>query len=141
MRRSQHVFVAGESAEALGREHGLARQYPEAFVSEEQRERLRAAGLSVSDRDGGTVGAVALDRDGHLAAATSTGGMRGQSRGRISDSAVIGAGTYADDSACAVSCTGVGEDFIRCGVAGEVALPGARRRAASERRAGGAGAA
>ena len=103
---------------------------------------MRAAELSVSDRDGGTVGADRpLDRDGHLAAATSTGGMRRQSRGRNSDSAVIGADIYADDSACAVSCTGVGEDFIRCGVAGEVALPGARRRAASERRAGGAGAA
>jgi beta-aspartyl-peptidase (threonine type) len=68
----------------------------------------------------GTVGAVALDREGHVAAATSTGGLTGKRWGRIGDSPIIGAGTYADDRACAVSATGAGEYFIREGVAHEI---------------------
>jgi L-asparaginase / beta-aspartyl-peptidase len=77
----------------------------------------------------GTVGAVALDRYGHLAAATSTGGLTGKRWGRIGDSPLIGAGTYADDRACAVSATGAGEFFIRVGAAHEIA---ARMRLAGE---------
>jgi beta-aspartyl-peptidase (threonine type) len=69
----------------------------------------------------GTVGAVAVDSRGHVAAATSTGGVTGKRWGRIGDSPLIGAGTYADDRACAVSCTGAGEFFIRLGVAHEIA--------------------
>lgn len=69
----------------------------------------------------GTVGAVALDVHGHLAAATSTGGRTGKPAGRVGDSAVIGAGLYADDTACAVSCTGRGEDFVRTALAKTVA--------------------
>jgi beta-aspartyl-peptidase (threonine type) len=75
------------------------------------------------------VGAVALDTHGHVAAATSTGGMTGKRWGRIGDSPVIGAGTYADDRACAVSATGHGEYFIRAGVAHEIC---ARMRLAGE---------
>jgi L-asparaginase / beta-aspartyl-peptidase len=72
-------------------------------------------------RHHGTVGAVARDRAGNLAAATSTGGMTGKLPGRIGDTPIIGAGTYADDASCAVSATGHGEFFIRFGVAHEVA--------------------
>ena len=77
----------------------------------------------------GTVGAVALDTHGHSAAATSTGGVTGKRWGRIGDSPLIGAGTYADDRACAVSATGSGEYFIRLGVAHEIC---ARVRLAAE---------
>ncbi len=69
----------------------------------------------------GTVGCVALDSEGHLAAATSTGGMEGKLPGRIGDSPIIGAGTYADDATCAVSCTGTGEEFIRRAIAYDIA--------------------
>src|SRR5205085_4757908 len=68
----------------------------------------------------GTVGAVALDRQGHVAAGTSTGGLTGKRWGRVGDSPLIGAGTYADDRGCAVSATGAGEYFIRVGVAHEI---------------------
>jgi beta-aspartyl-peptidase (threonine type) len=68
----------------------------------------------------GTVGAVAVDGDGHVASATSTGGLTGKKWGRVGDSPLIGAGTYADDRAAAVSCTGAGEYFIRLGVAHEI---------------------
>ncbi|MEO6388785.1 MAG: isoaspartyl peptidase/L-asparaginase, partial [Croceibacterium sp.] len=77
----------------------------------------------------GTVGAVAVDGAGHVAAATSTGGLTGKRWGRIGDSPVIGAGNYADDRACAVSATGSGEFFIRAGVAHEI---GARMRLLGE---------
>src|SRR5437660_1500687 len=79
--------------------------------------RALAAGRDVLQ----TVGAVARDRAGNLAAATSTGGMTGKARGRVGDSPIIGAGTYADDETCAVSATGHGEFFIRWGVAHEIA--------------------
>jgi beta-aspartyl-peptidase (threonine type) len=68
----------------------------------------------------GTVGAVALDRDGHLAAATSTGGLTNKMPGRISDSSIVGAGVYANDETCAVSCTGTGERFIRACIAYDI---------------------
>src|SRR3546814_18151400 len=69
----------------------------------------------------GTVGAVARDAHGHVAAATSTGGVTGKRWGRVGDSPIVGAGTWADDRACAVSCTGAGEFFLRVGVAHEIA--------------------
>jgi beta-aspartyl-peptidase (threonine type) len=83
---------------------------------------LKAKKLSWFDVDlkYGTVGAVAVDSQGHVAAATSTGGLTGKRWGRIGDSPIIGAGTYADDRACAVSATGAGEFFIREGVAHEI---------------------
>lgn len=113
MQDGRHVMMAGAGAEALAVERGLATAEPASFVTERQRS------LWESRRDGapGTVGAVALDRDGHVAAATSTGGLMGKRDGRIGDSAVIGAGTYADDAAGAASCTGSGEVIIRFGLA------------------------
>jgi isoaspartyl peptidase/L-asparaginase-like protein (Ntn-hydrolase superfamily) len=106
------VLIAGERADAFAATCGLEQREPEEFVTEPQRRRL-------ADRvaqGGQTVGAVCLDRDGALAAATSTGGLRGQRRGRIGDSPVIGAGTWADRRV-AVSCTGQGESFVRAGAA------------------------
>ena len=108
-----HLLYAGEGAERLAERAGLERIDPEA---------LRAAAPAARALSSqGTVGAVALDRDGHLAAATSTGGTPGKRPGRVSDSALIGSGTYADDTTCAVSTTGHGESFIRCVFAHAVA--------------------
>ncbi len=122
---SPHVFMMGSGAEEFAGEHGLETAPPEWFATEPRREsleRMKARNLSALDVDlkFGTVGAVALARDGNLAAGTSTGGMTGKRWGRIGDSPVIGAGTYADNRACAVSATGWGEYFIRVGVAQEI---------------------
>ncbi len=122
MEDGRHVFLSGEGAEQFAGEHGLEIVPPEFFATPERRqqlETLKAKNLSALDVEFkyGTVGAVARDSQGHLAAGTSTGGMTGKRWGRIGDSPVIGAGTYADDRACAVSATGSGEYFIRAGVA------------------------
>ena len=113
----RHVLLSGPGAEALAREAGLAFEEPEWFVIERRRQAL-ADWLAAAG--GGTVGAVARDRDGHLAAATSTGGRNGQLPGRIGDSPIPGAGTWADDAGCAVSATGIGEAFLRAAFAHEV---------------------
>lgn len=125
MERSDHVFLSGDGADAFSRERGLEQVPPEYFATPERRrqlEEMKARQISAFDVDlkYGTVGAVALDGQGHVAAATSTGGLTGKRWGRIGDSPVIGAGTYADDRACAVSATGAGEYFIRAGVAHEI---------------------
>lgn len=125
MEKSDHVFLAGEGADAFSREQRLEQADPSWFGTAERRqqlETLKAKKLSAIDVDHkyGTVGAVARDANGHVAAATSTGGMTGKRWGRIGDAPVIGAGTYADDRACAVSATGAGEYFIREGVAHEI---------------------
>ena len=112
MERTPHVLIAGAGAERLAEEHALELCEPSWFVTERQHERWMASQ--------GTVGAVALDSSGVLAAATSTGGVRDQLPGRIGDSPLIGAGTYAN-SACAVSATGHGESLIRAVAAHEVA--------------------
>lgn len=122
---SPHVFLMGEGAEQFALEQGFEVTPPEWFATEARREaleRMRARELSALDVDHkfGTVGAVALDMDGNLAAGTSTGGMTGKRWGRIGDAPVIGAGTYADNRSCAVSATGWGEYFIRVGVAQEI---------------------
>ena len=122
---SPHVFLMGEGAEQFAVERGFEVTPPEWFATEARRrslERMRANALSALDVDHkfGTVGAVALDQKGNLAAGTSTGGMTGKRWGRIGDSPVIGAGTYADNRSCAVSATGWGEMFIRVGVAQEI---------------------
>jgi beta-aspartyl-peptidase (threonine type) len=109
----RHVLMAGAGAEALGRRRGLKTLPPEALVTARQRRRWSAR----SGGQPGTVGCVALDAGGHLAAATSTGGLRGKLPGRIGDSAVIGAGTYADDAAGAASATGNGEAILLAGLA------------------------
>ncbi|KAF1021833.1 MAG: Isoaspartyl peptidase [Paracidovorax wautersii] len=141
MAHGQHVLMAGAGAEALAREAGLAEVDPRYFSTDTRRAQLhaaraRAAG-AVLDHDGaaalatapapldearkmGTVGAVALDAHGHLAAATSTGGMTNKRPGRVGDSPLIGSGTYADDRTAAVSCTGHGEAFIRVSAAHDV---------------------
>lgn len=122
---SPHVFLMGEGAEQFAGEQGFEATPPEWFATERRREsleRMKANALSAIDVDlkFGTVGAVALDQDGNLAAGTSTGGMTGKRWGRIGDAPVIGAGTYADNRSCAVSATGWGEYFIRVGVAQEI---------------------
>jgi beta-aspartyl-peptidase (threonine type) len=129
MERSPHVMLVGEGATRFCRAAGLAFAEPDYFATAARREALadtlaqEAAGCVDGDeaRRHGTVGAVARDRAGNLAAATSTGGMTGKLPGRVGDSPVIGAGTYADNATCAVSATGHGEFFIRYAVAHEIA--------------------
>ncbi len=125
MDNSRHVFLAGIGADAFSLENGVEQVDPEWFVTPERRANLielKANSVDAYDVDMkyGTVGAVACDVHGHVAAATSTGGVTGKRWGRIGDSPVIGAGTYADDRAGAVSATGSGEYFIRVGVAHEI---------------------
>jgi beta-aspartyl-peptidase (threonine type) len=129
MERSPHVLLIGEGAMDFCREAGLTFAGPDYFFTDMRWRALQAtlalerAGLAEADeaRRHGTVGAVARDSAGNLAAATSTGGMTGKLPGRVGDSAIIGAGTYADNTTCAVSATGYGEFFIRYTVAHEVA--------------------
>ncbi|NCQ22444.1 MAG: isoaspartyl peptidase/L-asparaginase [Sphingomonadales bacterium] len=123
--QSEHVMLMGAGAEAFAAEKGFAVTPPEYFATParaEALERMKADKLSALDVDHkfGTVGAVALDMEGNLAAGTSTGGMTGKRWGRVGDAPVIGAGTYADNRACAVSATGWGEYFLRVGVAHEI---------------------
>jgi beta-aspartyl-peptidase (threonine type) len=115
MERSRHVLLIGEGALAFCRENGVAFCEPGYFRSEVRWRELQRA-LEHPGRQPpqyGTVGAVARDRRGNLAAATSTGGMTGKAPGRVGDTPIIGAGTYADNATCAVSATGHGEFFIR----------------------------
>lgn len=126
LERTPHVLVVGDGAEKLAEELGVELVEPGYFHTDarwRQLERARAAGeVSLSeDNKFGTVGAVALDKNRHLAAATSTGGMTNKRYGRVGDSPIIGAGTWADDASCAVSSTGHGEFFLRLGVAHEIA--------------------
>lgn len=139
MQNGQHVLMVAEGAERMAQEAGLATVEPSYFSTPARHAQLlaaqaRQAGV-VLDHDGaaalagraidedrkmGTVGAVALDAHGHLAAATSTGGMTNKLPGRLGDSPLIGCGTYADDRTAAVSCTGHGESFIRVAAAHDV---------------------
>ena len=116
MEKTRHVLLAAQGAERFARAQGLELKPPAWFRTARQAAALRKG----RTRYHGTVGAVALDRAGHLAAATSTGGYTGKMPGRIGDSPLIGAGTYADDRACAISATGVGEAFIRAAVAHDI---------------------
>ena len=139
MQNGQHVLMVAEGAERMAQEAGLSTVEPSYFSTPARHAQLlaaqaRQAGV-VLDHDGaaalagraidegrkmGTVGAVALDAHGHLAAATSTGGMTNKLPGRLGDSPLIGCGTYADDRTAAVSCTGHGESFIRVAAAHDV---------------------
>lgn len=133
MERSPHVLLSGVGAETFAAEQGLTLVSPKYFGTEEGRrelERIRTRErsqrtsrrvASESHWKFGTVGAVALDAQGNLAAGTSTGGMTNKRFGRIGDAPIIGAGTYADNATCAVSCTGHGEYFIRSVVAYDIA--------------------
>lgn len=141
MEHSEHVLLVGPGAESYAQGLGLELVSPSYFSTEARREQLRralATDQTVLDHDGaalafsqpatiappldegkkfGTVGAVALDAYGNLAAATSTGGMTNKRPGRVGDTPLIGAGTYADNRTAAVSCTGTGEMFIRAATA------------------------
>jgi beta-aspartyl-peptidase (threonine type) len=125
MDHSPHVMLAGEGAEGFAREQGIALVDPEYFRTETRwlqlQEALRTAAAAGEVDHFGTVGAVALDARGRLAAATSTGGMTGKRWGRIGDSPLIGAGTYAN-AACAMSGTGWGEFYIRTAAAHAVCM-------------------
>ena len=144
MDRSPHVMLSGQGAEAFAAAAGVEMAPPgwlatrrrwralEAWLSKRGEALPQkpagldeaadpAAGLAHDEGKRGTVGAVACDARGHVAAATSTGGVTGKRWNRVGDSPIIGAGTYADDRACAVSCTGAGEYFIRLTVARTVA--------------------
>ncbi len=125
MEDSPHILLSGAGADAFVQEKGLETESQEYFETPERRKQLeefRAKQVSSYDVDQkyGTVGAVALDMQGHVAAATSTGGLTGKRWGRIGDSPLIGSGTYADDRGCAVSATGTGEIFIKVAAAHEI---------------------
>ncbi|HEX8238155.1 MAG TPA: isoaspartyl peptidase/L-asparaginase [Allosphingosinicella sp.] len=125
MEHSPHVFLSREGADQFSREHGLEQVGPEWFATAERRRQLEVMRSDDShyfdeELKYGTVGAVAVDVHGHVAAATSTGGLTGKRWGRIGDTPLIGAGTYADDRSGAVSATGAGEYFIRAAVAHEI---------------------
>lgn len=127
MDKSRHVMFARDGAEAFAREQGLEIVDPGYFRTEMRWKQYQDA-LAREKREGslpkpfkyGTVGAVALDRNGHLAAGTSTGGLTLKEWGRVGDSPIIGAGTYASDRSCAVSGTGDGEYFMRLTIARDV---------------------
>jgi beta-aspartyl-peptidase (threonine type) len=118
MEKSRHVLLVGTGAEEFALEQGILLVANEYFQTEDRRQQLESArgGERVSElvaSPQGTVGAVAVDGGGNLAAATSTGGMTNKRRGRVGDSPIIGAGTYAKNGVCAVSATGEGEYFVR----------------------------
>jgi beta-aspartyl-peptidase (threonine type) len=117
MEKSPHVLLVAEGAEEFALEQGVV-LVPRGYFRTEAR--ARELDEARQAEAGGTVGAVALDRAGHLAAATSTGGLTNKHRGRVGDSPIVGAGTYADDASCAVSGTGQGEFFIRQVVAYDI---------------------
>ncbi|MEP2735654.1 MAG: isoaspartyl peptidase/L-asparaginase [Erythrobacter sp.] len=137
MDKSRHVLLSGQGADAFARAQGLEQVEQEYFTTPSRvralegfkrrmnktadASRVDASGKDQLGRDFrfGTVGAVALDKAGNIAAGTSTGGMTGKRWGRIGDSPIIGAGTYADNRSCGISATGAGEYFIRVGVAQE----------------------
>jgi beta-aspartyl-peptidase (threonine type) len=131
MEKSPHVLLIGRGAEKFAIENGLDTVPLEYFFTESRWKSLQdtrkkdgssGSNFVLSENSKfGTVGCVALDKSGNLAAATSTGGMTNKKWGRIGDTPIIGAGTYAADATCAISCTGHGEYFIRYGVARSVA--------------------
>jgi L-asparaginase / beta-aspartyl-peptidase len=131
MERTRHVMLAGHGAEALAREYGLETVKPEYYFTERRWNallRMKEAAQDVQrstvteEEKHGTVGAVALDEKGNLAAATSTGGRNNKMGGRIGDTPVIGAGTYANNATVAISCTGEGEYFMRTLAAHSVSM-------------------
>lgn len=128
--KSRHVLFAADGAEAFADRMGVDREPQEYFHTEKMKRRIR----SILDKEKssrtipehhldhkfGTVGCVVLDRYGNLAAGTSTGGLTDKRYGRVGDSPIVGAGTYADNRTCAISCTGTGEEFIRNVVAFQI---------------------
>ncbi len=110
MTHSPHVMVSGDGAEAFAESQDIEMADSAYFLTPRRKEQLKEV---LKDKKFGTVGAVALDANGNICAATSTGGMSGKRWGRIGDAPVIGAGTYANNKTCGVSATGWGEYFIR----------------------------
>ncbi len=126
MEKSNHVMLMGKGAELFAAENGIEMVPPEYFYTPSRWDAYLKAkekndSIDALDRKHGTVGCVAVDKYGNLAAATSTGGMTYKKYGRVGDSPIIGAGTYADNKTCAVSATGHGEFFIRNLVAYDIA--------------------
>jgi L-asparaginase / beta-aspartyl-peptidase len=125
MEKSEHVMLSGKGASEFAKEHKIEMVKNRYFFTKERYESLQQLRKNQRQRNRsdnyGTVGCVALDQQGNLCAGTSTGGMMNKKYGRIGDSPVIGAGTWADNSTCAVSCTGHGEYFIRLTIARDVA--------------------
>ncbi|MBK8700005.1 MAG: isoaspartyl peptidase/L-asparaginase [Saprospiraceae bacterium] len=131
MNQSEHVMMVGKGAEDFCRVMGIELVDPTYFFTDRRWKALQQAILEDStgvlsetdpqEKKRGTVGCVAMDKDGNIVAGTSTGGMTNKKFGRIGDSPIIGAGTYADNKSCGVSCTGHGEHFIRNTVARDVA--------------------
>lgn len=126
MDKSEHVLLCGQGAEQFAKKQGLQFEDDAYFYNQHRYEQWQQAlkedsiSLDHNDKKFGTVGAVALDANGNLAAATSTGGMTNKKFGRMGDSPIIGAGTYANNNTCAISCTGHGELFIRAVVAYDI---------------------
>jgi beta-aspartyl-peptidase (threonine type) len=126
MQQSEHVMLSGTGAEIFARQQNIEFANDSYFYNEfryqQWQEALKEGRVQMdhSDKKFGTVGAVALDKKGDLAAATSTGGMTNKKYGRVGDSPVIGAGTYANNNTCAISCTGHGELFLRSVVAYDI---------------------
>jgi len=123
MKETPHVMLAGDGANQLAKETGLEMVENKYFTTPRILKRYQSLrGDATTDKSSkyGTVGAVALDKNGNIAAGTSTGGMMNKRYNRIGDSPIIGAGTYASNATCGVSCTGHGEYFIRVGVAKEI---------------------
>ena len=129
---SKHVLLAADGAVRFAIQHGFERADPVSMITELARQRLEAARAKHATEGwaGGTVGAVARDASGHVAAATSTGGMVNKLAGRVGDSPIVGAGTYADDTAAACSTTGHGESMIRVCLA-KTTIDGARTATAT----------
>ncbi len=128
MEHSSHIILAGQGAERFAKQQGLQFEAEEYFFVKQrydQWQQVKGSDTTAldhsEDRKFGTVGAVALDVHGNMAAATSTGGMTNKQFGRVGDSPIIGAGTWADNNTCAISCTGDGEYFIRAVAAYDVA--------------------
>lgn len=153
MEKSKHVFLIGAGAEEFAKRNGIELVEAKYFFTQERWDALKK--VQAAEKSGGnggkkfiiteaerhgTVGAVARDKEGNLAAATSTGGTTNKLPGRVGDSPVIGAGTYANNASCAVSCTGDGEYFMRATVAHEISAAmldrGMSLRDASERALG-----
>lgn len=129
MEKSRHVFLIGQGAHQFAQTLGIEMVDPSFFDTPQRLRAYEKAHLRhtqqpqsepAEDEKKGTVGAVVLDKAGHLAAGTSTGGITYKSFGRIGDTPIIGAGTFADNQSCAVSCTGTGEEYIRYNVAHEL---------------------
>ena len=125
LEETNHIFLVGEGAESFAKNIGVDVVEPNYFYSEKNLKRLRKAknkltnNYAIQDKIG-TVGAVAIDKDGNISAATSTGGMTNKMPGRVGDSPIIGSGTWAQNGVCGVSSTGHGEFFIKYQVAREV---------------------